>query len=195
MPKAHFTVSCVKETKRRQILVAEGWNGGKLAGQLRMELWFPKGSRITDSKKDPERLGAAKPLAESVLWRKFSTEEIKDFSKRTGDTNPIHLQEHPVVQGVLLWQVLFAHLAEPAALLMTFHRPVHGGEKIYLREEVRNEQNEREFALCGCPCGTQLSGAGTDAQWRLCRAIDRVGVPFFSAAFYPGQGDGADHHG
>lgn len=182
-PAARFTAKMVKDSPRRQILAVEGWNGAEKAGELEMELWFPKAQK---AKRPPETPKGEGLPPKSVYWKKFSIEEIREFSRRTGDTNPIHLTDHPVVQGLLLWQQLFFYEKEPAALCLVFYAPVYSGDGIYLKEEAVNEQNKRQYTFCCGRTGGQCPGPESNHERRLCSAYDRGGVPFFSAAVYPG---------
>lgn len=193
-PDCRFQYVCLWDRTRSQLLQAEAWAGNCRVGTLQVELLFtgPKVNYIEKAgllNREPGPPEGYRP------WRAFTSEEVRGFSRRTGDTNPIHLDSRPVVQGLLLWQSLFVWLGEPETIHMLFKSPVHGGEMIYCREEKINERNEREFASV---CGRNRQ-PGTDPvhdrQRCLCRAAGGVGVHFFSAAFYPGHGDGADHYG
>lgn len=69
--------------------------------------------------------------AEGMLWRKFSAEEVRDFSASLGDHNEIHQGARPIVSG---FQILSA-LAERfpwRGMSIRFHQPLYAGEEIYV---------------------------------------------------------------
>ena len=192
-PETRFTARCRRQRKNYQQLLVEGWERGEQVGWLQAELLF-FAQKVNHSEKIGLQKAEDGSLEGYTPWRSFSSEELRAFARVTGDTNPIHLGVVPVVQGLLLWRSLFEQLGEPERFHMAFYVPVHAGNMIYIREEEKNERNEREFAsICGRsdrPAGT---GTGDDGQCGLCRAAGRLGVHFFSAAFHTRHGDGADH--
>ncbi len=69
--------------------------------------------------------------AEGTLWKKFSAEEVRDFSASLGDHNEIHQGARPIVSG---FQILSA-LAERfpwRGMCIRFHQPLYAGEEIFL---------------------------------------------------------------
>ncbi len=71
--------------------------------------------------------------AEGTLWRKFSAEEVRDFSANLGDHNEIHQGARPIVSG---FQILAA-LAERfpwRGIIIRFQQPLYAGEDVYLSE-------------------------------------------------------------
>lgn len=80
------------------------------------------------------------PLSETtrpsgpVYWKTFSKEEIIEFSQLTNDRNPIHFQEHPIVQGLLIFSQLLQMTNETHAAIR-FLSPLYADEKVWLLQE------------------------------------------------------------
>lgn len=79
---------------------------------------------------------------------RFSKEEIYDFSKRIHDENPIHLNEEPIVQGLLLLQFIYAYLKHPNQLQLKFVNPVFANDAIYIKEEASFITGYTESGIC-----------------------------------------------
>ena len=187
----YFTSEILREKARFQQLLIRVWNEDTQVGEMQVELLF---FGTAGKKPEKEQVSSALPPG-SAYWTTFSREQVLQFSRITGDDNRIHLTDHPVVQGLMLWRELCL-LWHPRFLSIAFHHPVFAGQEIYLEEEKINDDNERNFtALCGRFGKKWQLGAGHDHQRRLCSAFSSVGVHFFSAALYTGHGDGSDHHG
>lgn len=122
---------------RFQELAVEAWDNGQWLGALTMKLFFPRRppAKLPLRGKETAPAVCNQPPAGSFFWRSFTAEEIADFSRQTGDTNSIHLDKYPIVQGLLLWRELFTWLKEPPALQLTFQQPVYALEGIYLKKE------------------------------------------------------------
>ena len=189
----YFTSKILRERHNFQQLLIQVWNQAKQVGEMQVELMF-FGPDAVKKASVKEQEPAAFPQG-AHYWTSFSRQQVTEFSRITGDDNRIHLTEHPVVQGLMLWRELCVFL-QPRFISIAFHHPVIAGEKIYFKEEEINEYNEREFtALCGRFGKKWEFGTGHDYQRRLCSAFSGVGVHFFSAALYTGHGDGTDHYG
>lgn len=189
----YFTSKILREKSKFQQLLIQVWNGDAQVGEMQVELLFfgPQGKQKTAA--ESQEPGA--PPEGARYWTTFSRQQVREFSLITGDDNRIHLTEHPVVQGLMLWRELCL-LWQPRFLSVAFHHPVLAGQEIYLKEEEIHEYNERNYAaLCGRFGKKWQFRTGDDHQRRLCGAFSGVGVHFFSAAFYTGHGDGTDHHG
>lgn len=99
--------------------------------------------------KAPEALEADTDLGE--LWYTFSKEEIADFSHTTGDTNSIHLTDHPVVQGLFLLRKvteIYEQSTDYKKIDMKFHYPVYGNNPVYLKREGNKIAAYSDDALC-----------------------------------------------
>jgi hypothetical protein len=73
-------------------------------------------------------------LTDRELFAKVTKEEVHKFSLETGDKNPIHLSDYPIVQGMLLFNRLMDYLKFPDNLEVKFINPVFAGQDIYLME-------------------------------------------------------------
>ena len=125
-----------------------------------------------------------------TLWKTYSRESVIQFAKETGDMNPIHLAERPVVQGLLLLKDLAAYGNDPDFLSMTFSSPLYVGEPIYLEEEPCHDR--KLYASSSRDFVRSIVRPEDDLDGCLCRAVSGFGVHFFSAAFYARHGHGAD---
>lgn len=131
----HFVPKLLWARARFQELAVEAWEHGQCLGRLTMKLFFPRRPAV---QKMPTKTAAAectKPPAGSFFWRSFTAKEIREFSRQTGDKNPLHLDKRPIVQGLLLWRELFILLREPEKLQVTFQRLAYAAEAIYLKHE------------------------------------------------------------
>ena len=109
----------IKKRKQRfAVLYAEGQ--GIL---IEVFLLKPGGSGKEKIRKNlPEAL-------EKGISRSFSKEEILAFVRETGDSNPIHASEIPVVPGFLMLEWLWElYLVQE----MIFYQPVYAGEELTL---------------------------------------------------------------
>jgi hypothetical protein len=67
-------------------------------------------------------------------WKAFSKEELIDFACMTKDRNPIHLQESPIVQGLLVFSQLLQRTRKTSATIR-FVSPLYAEEKVWLLRE------------------------------------------------------------
>lgn len=79
---------------------------------------------------------------------RFSKQEIYDFSNRINDQNPIHLNEKPIVQGLLLLQKIHESLQQPKQLQLKFLKPVYANELLYLKREKNSLEGYSAAGLC-----------------------------------------------
>lgn len=195
-PTARFTAEVVKDRKRFQLLRITGWEQHQQVGQLELLLFWQATKVNNDNEYSLPKEASREALPPGVYWKAFTPQEVYAFSQATGDDNAIHLTERPVVQGLLLWQELFSKLGEPSRMEVIFQEPVHAGEGIYLEEEQHEQRNQSNFTFCpGNPGQPSQFHPGPDHQRRLRGTAGRIGLHFFSLAFYPGHGDGPDHYG
>lgn len=176
----------VSGRKSVECLRVEATNkAGILVGLLEAWIFFSPNIVPAIPKQDPFPMG--------TLWKTYSRESVIQFAKETGDMNPIHLAERPVVQGLLLLKDLAAYGNDPDFLSMTFSSPLYVGEPIYLEEEPCHDR--KLYASSSRDFVRSIVRPEDDLDGCLCRAVSGFGVHFFSAAFYSGHGDGTHHHG
>ena len=185
---ASCTFSCHRQWQKKSVeclRVEETNNAGILVGLLEALILFSPYIVPAIPKQDPFPMG--------TLWKTYSRESVIQFAKETGDMNPIHLAERPVVQGLLLLKDLAAYGNDPDFLSMTFSSPLYVGEPIYLEEEPCHDR--KLYASSSRDFVRSIVRPEDDLDGCLCRAVSGFGVHFFSAAFYSGHGDGTHHHG
>ena len=85
--------------RSRRFLTAETWSRSE---SLAVTMLLGCGSKAVCRAVPPH---GHLPDAEDI-WRIFSTEEISEFIKQTGDTNPLHQGARPVVPGLLILESL-----------------------------------------------------------------------------------------
>ena len=68
-------------------------------------------------------------------WKTISKEEIVEFSKYTKDKNLIHLEDKPVVQGLLILMKLSKLIKESKEITIKFINPIYSDEDIYIKKE------------------------------------------------------------
>ncbi len=176
----------VKPGSEVECLQVQAWNGPRMTGILEAWIFFAGFPRQAPSRARHEGY-------QGRLWRSFSKEEVEDFARATGDFNPIHLTETPVVQGLLIFLELGRTLGYPDFLSVKFRSPVHAGIPIYLKEEHIDEPGKHFTHYCSRSFQRCLPNPYDDEHCCLCRAFSSVGLHFFSAAFHTRHGDGADH--
>lgn len=99
--------------------------------------------------KDPEVLGEDTDMGSE--WYTFSKEEIVNFSHTTGDTNSIHLTDHPVVQGLFLLKKMadrYDEFTTYKKIDMKFHSPVYGESPVLLKQEGNKFSAYSDRVLC-----------------------------------------------
>ena len=76
-----------------------------------------------------------------------SHDDIEEYLKISGDTNPVHTGECPVVPGFLMLMKLIPHTNISADA--RFYMPVYSGERLYVRAEKTciTVYSERGIAL------------------------------------------------
>ena len=127
--------------------------------------------------------------------RVFTSQDVADFARLTGDVNPIHLNadfaaltsfERPIVHGILLASLFSFLVSFDGAIYLQqdlhFKRPIHVGSIVRARVEVVESRrldgrstpsHYREIVTCSTTC--------LDAENRV--AIDgyaKVIIPFSS---------------
>jgi len=185
---ASCTFSCHRQWQKKSVecLCVKAVNkAGILEGLL--EAWIFFSPNIVPAMPSQELFPMGPP------WKTYSREAVIQFAKETGDMNPIHLAERPVVQGLLLLKDLADYENDPDFISMTFSSPLYVGEPIYLEEEPCHDR--KLYASSSRDFVRSIVRPEDDLDGRLCRAVSGVGVHFFSAAFYSGHGDGTHHHG
>lgn len=81
-------------------------------------------------------------------WRSFTRQEIVDFVREIGDTNPIHQTDIPVVPGMLLMDCILAELpADIQELELSYRNAVFAGEllELIVRDKTIILQGRAEF--------------------------------------------------
>ena len=68
------------------------------------------------------------------IWRSFSKESIYAFSEEANDTNPIHLTDRPIVQGLFLLRSLAEYFGDIHSLEMKFIKPLYADQIVYLQK-------------------------------------------------------------
>lgn len=185
MAANRFTTKILRDRPRCQTLAVQGWNQNQLTGELTMELFFPKRSAAATLQSASQDLTAASALrADAIFWRRFTAGEIQDFSRRTGDKNPLHLAGRPMVQGLFILQQLFFSFARPEELHLSFHAPLYAGEAVYLQEKTLTK---RDWKTC---CGRQQPKANT--KYSGYQGYTATGRLLFTCLCQCQKGDGLD---
>jgi hypothetical protein len=187
--ETRFTVKAVRNGSNVECLRVQAWNDKLCIGLLEAWIFFSK------FKRTHHKTTLSKELPSGPCWKIFRREEIIDFAEKTGDLNPIHLTERPVVQGLLILDTFYETCHHPDLLSINFLMPIHADEPVYLEEEVFNDRTKLFASSCSRSFHRCIAGKKDDSDCRLCRAVSGLGVHFFSAAFHAGHGDGPDHHG
>lgn len=127
----------VKSSSRLSVTQCSGFAGEALRETLTVYILF--GAKVKEPETAREQRGE--------LWRSFSKGEIAAFSRRTGDTNSIHLTGCPVVQGLFLLKELCG-LVQPEEIEIKFVHPVYGDTPVYLEQLENHLRGFSGGALC-----------------------------------------------
>ena len=98
-----------------------------------------------DVGKDKLNVSEIPPNAVSLV---ISNKDVKDYLLRSGDTNPIHTGENPVIPGLLILEKILPH--ENIDVQARFHVPVYAGDTLYISKNEQNMtvlNNERVICL------------------------------------------------
>jgi len=85
------------------------------------------------------------------VWRSFTKAAIYAFSKEADDTNPIHLTDQPIVQGLFLLRTLADYFGDINSLEMKFIKPLYADQIVYLQKHSGGfiGYNEHEMIFKG----------------------------------------------
>ena len=86
-----------------------------------------------DIKNNVDFLGAELLITLGVGLK--SKEEIVEFSKYTNDKNLIHLEDKPIVQGLIILMDLSKLIKESNKITIKFINPIYSNEDIYIKKE------------------------------------------------------------
>ena len=116
LPRQHSSISVTEIT---------GWDSAdQVCGKLV--------AMLAPLKRQPAKKGESPVGAE--YWRAFSRDEVLEFSRITNDKNPIHFQNQPVVQGLLIFSQLL-QLVGGTKTEIRFFSPLYADEKVWLLKE------------------------------------------------------------
>lgn len=116
-----FKNELIKESKRLCVIKCLGYKNDLVIESLTVYLMM-----TPQIKKD-----VAKETMKGEYWYTFSSEEIKAFSYDTGDSNSIHLTDHPIVQGLYILKKLYeSTLAKFIEIKYLY--PIYAGEPVLL---------------------------------------------------------------
>lgn len=73
---------------------------------------------------------------DAVKWRSFTAAEIFAFSKAVNDMNEIHLNEKPIVQGMMIFEYLRCDFGD-SSMTVKFISPARADEMIYIKKQDR----------------------------------------------------------
>ncbi len=110
-----------------RVLTVEGMTKDKAVCQrLQCLVWPPAAEECKEAGTPDIR---AYPNAVYRLQHCFSREEIRQYIVQSGDLNPIHQGERPIVPGLCIAWYVQRTLACPSIhWKISFHRPVYAGE-------------------------------------------------------------------
>lgn len=138
-----FKNEIVKSSEMMMVLKCTGYAGETAVEALTLYLI------MNAEVKAPEALPADTDMGD--LWYTFSKEEVADFSHTTGDTNSIHLTEHPVVQGLFLLKKVaeeYDSFTDYKKIDIRFHYPVYAENPVYLNKDGKKISVYSDGALC-----------------------------------------------
>ncbi|MBN2826758.1 MAG: hypothetical protein JXQ26_02150 [Tissierellales bacterium] len=127
----------VKSSKRLCVVKCDGYNGDDLIESLTVYLMMnPKVGETEEEK-----------VTEGEYWYTFSSEEIREFSYSTGDTNSIHLSANPIVQGLFILMKLY-ELDLGSSIEVKYAYPVYGNKEVYLKHDQHHLSGYSGERLC-----------------------------------------------
>lgn len=127
----------IKNNRKLCVIECSGFDDDQVIEKLTVYLMM--GVKV----KEPEKSEISNvPDNQGTLWRKFSKEEIADFSHTTGDTNSIHLTDNPVVQGLFILKEL-CETTQADEIEVKYIHPVYGNSPVYI---VREENTIKGFS-------------------------------------------------
>ena len=72
-----------------------------------------------------------------IVSHAFSKEEIQEYLGQSGDSNPIHHGEHPIVPGLcILWYIQQTLAVSPLHWKTSFHAPVYADDTVTVVQEA-----------------------------------------------------------
>ena len=92
---------------------------------------------LVDFKNSKDKLTTReeKIISSLEFWQTISKEEIVEFSKYTNDKNLIHLEDKPIVQGLMILMDLSKLIKESKEITIKFINPIYSNEDIYIKNE------------------------------------------------------------
>lgn len=127
--KYDYKIYIEKTNHRFSEIISEGYFNNFLMSKLTIYL--------VDFKTSKEKLipREEKIISSLEFWNNISKEKIVEFSKYTNDKNLIHLEDKPIVQGLMILMELAKLIKESNEITIKFIRPIYSDEDIYIKNE------------------------------------------------------------
>ena len=127
--KYDYKVHVEKSNYRFSKIISEAYSNNILMARLTINLVNFKDSNGKFTTRKEERIDSL------GFWKTISKEEIVEFSKYTNDKNLIHLNDKPIVQGLIILMYLSRLVKGLSEITIKFINPIYSDEDIYIKKE------------------------------------------------------------
>jgi hypothetical protein len=127
--KYSYKVNVEKSNHRFSKIISEAYLSNTLIAKLTIDLLNFKDSKGKFETREEEILDSLE------FWTTISKEEIAEFSQYTNDINLIHLDDKPIVQGLIILMHLTNLVKELSEITIKFINPIYSEEDIYIKKE------------------------------------------------------------
>jgi len=127
--KYSYKVHVEKSNYRFSKIISEAYLSNTLMAKLTIDLIDFKDTNVKFKIREEENLDSLE------FWTTISNEEVVEFSKYTNDINLIHLDDKPIVQGLIILMHLSSLIGRLSELTIKFINPIYSNEDIYIKKE------------------------------------------------------------
>ncbi|AGF58787.1 hypothetical protein B0P06_002891 [Clostridium saccharoperbutylacetonicum] len=140
--KYDYKVYVEKSNYRFSKIISEAYSNNILIASLTINLVNFKDNNGKFITRKEERIDSLE------FCRTVSKEEIVEFSKYTNDKNLIHLNDKPIVQGLIILMHLSRLVEGSSEITIKFINPIYSDEDIYIKKEHDTILGYVDNALC-----------------------------------------------
>ena len=127
--KYSYKVHVEKSNYRFSKIISEAYLSNTLMAKLTIDLIDFKDTNVKFKIREEENLDSLE------FWTTISKEEIVEFSQYTFDINLIHLDDKPIVQGLIILMHLANLVKGLSEITIKFINPIYSEEDIYIKKE------------------------------------------------------------
>ena len=135
-----------KATDLYSYFICEGEGLGDNAMLLKIKFSLMKGSMNSLRENNNDKLSYLLDKYESSLI--FSSKEVENFCRKTGDDNYIHRRERGVVPGLLIIDKILSNKNTNYNFSINFYNPVYAEQEVFINKKHREISGICEGSLC-----------------------------------------------